>query len=557
LNGSLELNLASILLQASIHLYQAASEWKLGKKPESLAKLLMGMLYFYQSHECYQLIQKKNSFLFSDKFQKLLEQVKKGKESSHLIHSDLNHPKEDVILLDAEGNPYNFGAHVHGHGKEVVKGMNLQFKAYELDGKSMKTIEFKVNHVFRERLQSLIEEMKQFSTEELKTFLALTQSHAREIKIEEAPFYFSGDSDELFSGEAHKITLEGLGTVIVGNSKDLPNLFNRVRLEIEENKTLHECHELLSFFNLNEALQLSTPSDVEKLKMGQLFRQFHPKEASLLERESLFFDLSLNQLKENIIARVPSMKITLAMELPYMQKSEILPGRIRYTLPEIAQTAYQMGARGLISTITGPNEEAFNRLASILNMGMLSTEMRYNHKITARGASPLADFRSGGADSVYTQLLTDRTIQERIKLSDLYEGKVQILFSLNLLNTGTYQYNEDSFGTRQLDREPKEMDKYVFRSDSKYLNRPTIFKFIEKERQRFNYDNEVMIKERICPSMIKGIIIPDHQTKDLLLDVLRAKKIAVFNSEGKETILGKPIDHFVHVATHVSQRLFA
>ena len=55
----------------------------------------------------------------------------------------MNHKKEEVILLDAEGNPYNFGVHVHGYGKEVVKGMNLQFKTYELDGKSMKTIEFK------------------------------------------------------------------------------------------------------------------------------------------------------------------------------------------------------------------------------------------------------------------------------------------------------------------------------------------------------------------------------------------------------------------------------
>ena len=64
---------------------------------------------------------------------------------------DLTH----VTMTDIYDNSYDFGSHAHGYGGETVKGMNLQFRAHEIDGKKTTLLEFKLQHVARERLKNL------------------------------------------------------------------------------------------------------------------------------------------------------------------------------------------------------------------------------------------------------------------------------------------------------------------------------------------------------------------------------------------------------------------
>lgn len=549
LNGSLEMTLASVLMQGILSLYQARSEWKQGRVPEAIAKIAMGMIRFNQGREYLQLIQKRNAFLSLEKFSKLIEKIQKGRETEHLIDSDLNGQKEEVILVDAEGNPYNAGSNEHGYGSGTVKGMNLRFHVTVIDGKTMKTVDFKVNHVFRNQLQTLINGMHQFSSQEMKDFLVLNQSHAKGLKIEEVPFVLSHETNKSV-GTAYKITLDGLGSLVVGNSKQFPNLFDRVRIEMDENKSLYECHELLSFFDLDGAIRLSSEEDIERLKIGQLFRIFYPKEATLLERQDRFFTLSVEQLKQEMIKQVPQMQSLLDKHLPTMEKVEILPGRVRYAVPELANMAYNLGGRALVSTLTGSvsDDEMFVRLASILKMGMLASEERYSDGMVVSGLSSSGDFYTGGADSVFTQFLTEKNFNEKMSLNNLYWGKVRILFSLDALNTGTYQYHEDSYGVRRVD------ETQSYWSDRRYLNRPDILSFVKREGKGFNFGNEVMVKERIDPSLITGIILPDETTKARVVDCLR--KHGVVNiKDGIESILGIPLNNFIHVGQNLSAEM--
>ncbi len=541
LTGTLEVMLASIVIQGAICLYQASQDLREGKYPEALAKIAMGGIRLHQAHGYFKMIQSRNAFLHLEKFAALFDKIKKGREGSHLIDSPLLEQKENVVMVDGSGNEHDFGRHFHGSGKGLVKGMNLQFRTSHVDGKNMKDIDFKVNHVFRDRLQTLIEGMKSFTPDESREFLALTQSHATGLKIEKVPFQLCEETNQTL-GEAYKVTLEGLGQVLIGASTDLPGIYDMVRVQIDENKSIYELHEMLTFFNLDDVLRQSSSDDVERLKIGQLFRMFYPAEATKLERQDKFFDLPLDQFKAELVKHVPQMKKTMDQYLDKMETTEILPGRLRYALQDISKIAYNTGARALVSTITGTHgtTDACLRVASILKMGMLSTEMRYRNGMNqAGGLSPSYDFQTGGADGVFTQLLTKKNFQQKMNLDQLgYWGDVRILFSLDALNSGSYQYHEDNFGIRRVDE-----------SDSPYLTRENVFDFTKEEQRDWSRTNEVVMPY-IDPQLATTILVPNLQYRHEMMNALRNQGLTSVVG-GVETCMGKPLKDFVQATTHL------
>lgn len=547
LTGSLQIILISTLLQAGISLYQARKEYAAGRYPEAIAKMAMGTIRLYQAKNYAEFIQRQKILL------SLLEaRVRKGKEVSCLWGSPIADLKEKiqerrVVMTDAEKKEYDFGAHFHGFGKGLVKGENLAFRTKVVAGKSVAELDFKVNHLFRTKMAAAIQNLEGMSGQEVREALALTGSHAQNIKIEKTKFPVGS----LHIGSAYKITLDGLGTIQVGASPEYPNLHDRVLVQADKEKTLYDFHEMLSFLDLDDVLHLSTQEDRDRLKIGHLFHYFSPREALSFERSEAFFTLPVDQLREEIIKQSPQMKEVFATHLANMREREILPGRVRYEIPGIAERAHALGARALTASVTGAYEDKtlYSRVASMLKMGMLSSETRFSNGVRAEGMSRSADFSTGGADSVFTQMLTEKNCREQMRLDDLfYYNKVQLLISLDALETGSYQYHEDSFGTRKIEH-----------SRALYLTRPNLQEFIvEQQGAPHVYSgNEVMLKERVAPSYIKGLIVPDVQTREDLLAHLRLHEIVQKGPGGGESILNTPVERFIRVGTRVTADLIA
>lgn len=543
-SGSMELALVSLLLQAATSLYQSVRELEQGRYPEFAVKFALGMIKFGQANTQLKAIERRNSFLVLEKYVNLMQQVKNGRRAEHLI--DFPIQQSDVILVDAEGKEYNFGQFISNYGKGLVKGMNLQFRAALIDGKNVRELDFKVNHVFRTKIQAIVDGLKSFDQDELSEFLRLTQSHAKGIKIEKVDFDISSESHKSV-GQAYKVSLTGLGYILLGADRSVTTMYDKVRVVIEEDKSLYELHEMLSFLNLDEALHQSNSQEIERLKIGQLYRIFFPGDATLFERTDDFFTLSIHDLKGMMIAKHPEMETILEKLLPTMQTEEILPGRLRYTLPSLADGARELGARTLISTITGgwgSAKDSINRLVSMMKMGMLSTEMRYRNGINTGGLSPIADFHTGGADSVFTQLLTRNNFDKEMGLDRLgYFGNIRILISLEALNQITYQYHKDSFGDRTL----AENSYY-----GSYLKRPSLFDFVFGQQKQWNSGNEVMVKDRLDPKYITGVVVSSESMRTQLIEAFRKSGMVSADAEGCETVLGKPLARFIHVSTNLT-----
>ncbi len=385
-------------------------------------------------------------------------------------------------------------------------------------------------------------------------------------------------------GSAERIDIHGLGRVTIGSSPTYVGIQNRVTVEIEENKNLYQLHELLAFLNLDSAIDVSNDEDIERLKIGQLFRSYYPRLATPFERSAAFFSLPIGALKKEITQIAPDMQTHFDQDLASMETFDILPGRKRYGNPSLDEKCYTEGARALTAVLTGFDKptsyleryssvntpslttlsdqeqtELLARTGNILKMGLLSTELRWMANIPTGGLSPMKDFEEGGADSVFTQLLTKQNFQEKMPLSNLsYNGPIRFIFKFQ---SDTYQYYFGNSGARNSDfyfsrpsiseliQSPEGIfeEGLIFKKDP---NNPTAILDLEKEAKLRSPSHELMLKERMAPENITGILVPDEASKTILLDYLRSKDIVQ-----NETILGKPVDKFIHVGTHLSDDL--
>lgn len=536
MTGSLEVVVASLLIQASVSFLSASDEWKEGRMPEAFAKTLMGMIRLYQADQQLEMIGRRDA-LFKQ-YEEIVRRIEKGRDVDHLYdHPAVN--RTATIFEDANGEEHDFGAHLHGYGKGAVKGMNIFFR----EEGDHTTLEFKVNHVFRDRIRDVVSKFGSASKEDLQDLMKIYGSHSDGISVKWKKHSLTDDDwffDE-FQENRMEINFNGLGKIEVGSSPEMVNNYDIVSVQMEKGKTLYDFHEALAFLDLEDALKASGAEDIERLKLGQLFRTFFPREALPFERSDPFFDLPLEDFKEEMIKRAPKMEKIIDTWLPKMELREMLPGKMRWSIDGLSDLLEKQGVRGLTAAVTGgwwSDSDQFEKVASMLKMGMMSHELRDRFGIDGNGLSFGADYLTGGADAVYTQLVTDKN--ESFK-EFAYRSPIRFMISPKILETGTYQYHSDNFG----DRTVESYDDFWWRFRETYAERENILDFAKSERKDFNSDNEVMIKDRIPPEYITGIIVKNESTKKLLLNFLRERNIIQKDSAGIETIFSKPIEEFI------------
>ena len=553
--GTLELMVAFAVFQMAISLYQARRELNQGRYFEASLKLVMAGIRLNQTQLYIAQVQQRNAFLEMQKTRDLFTRILRGRQASHLVRHPLSSLKDrieakDVTFTDGDNGEIHFGAHFHGHGSTLVKGENLAFRTRIIDGEEITELDFKVNHAFRGKIDEALQALKKIQPNEMEEILSLTGSHAKKISVESGSF-LPESNKWWFSdvGKAHQIKIEGLGTILIGSAYDQPTLYDRVIVRLNANQTLYELHEMLSIVDLDQAICLSTKDDLERLKMGHLFRTFFPREATPFERTEEFFTLPLDELKAKMVEKSPEMQNIFDSYYHRMKEEHLFDGRIRYRIEGLAEEAWQKGARALTAAITGASslKEEEDRVASILRLGMISTEIRDANDFGHHGLGSGVDYLSGGADSVFTQLLTKKNCENEMKFSQLYyQSSVRVLISLDALETGTYQYHSDSFGNRNY------TENQWWGWGESYASREGILEFIAKEQNSatLNRGHEVMLKERIAPSFIKALIVKDEQTKTHLVDYLRSNNLVQ-----NEKILDTPIDEFIRVGTKVTEDL--
>ncbi len=447
--------------------------------------------------------------------------------------------KTSTTYHDAKLGKVDLGANYSNIGGDQVKGMVVNCRVKPMDGEKMTEVNFKVTHVFRKTLGENVQKFESYG-DGLNEFLDYA-GVAKSAQFSTGYFAYAVQNGDEYKvdwssptiGQTKVVQVNGLGKFELGDQSNVTALYNRVRVNMPENSTAQDLHMLLCLFGLNQALKPSTPDQILRMKMGILFRTFYPTQGTKLEHTSTYFDLSTDELKKKMIDLAPGMKTHFKNELSKMKQEEILPGYKRWTIPSIAKKAKALGAQALTSQLTSINtwtssktqiKDSCETIAGILSIGALSSEERFTAGLPTHGMSSVQDHYTGGSDSVFTRLVTKNPSS-----GDFNYG-ISFIYSLDTLNTSTYQYHYDEFGTRE---------------GTTYLYRPNIENFVKGQVQNHTWGNEVMIKGGVAPKKVVGVVVPNSEWAEMLKDSMRDRNL-ITKKGGKEYFHGIPLNEYVH-----------
>lgn len=567
--GSLEITLAFLVMQSLFSCLQSYQYWKYGDYWMAGSKLFAGCVRAKQSHDQYQKIQRRNFLLEVEKVKALFEKIKAFRR----VHDIKEHPLRDVerilakqhLAENLDGTPLNFGAYLNQMGKELVKGMSLNVK----DTGDHVQLSFKLNHVARQNLQETIEAISSHKEEVSELMRMEKVSSSIEIS-------------EIEENKMHKtqISLGKNITVTLGNDPKLYNSYDSVKVSIPKECSQYDVHGAFSLLGLDHAIRPSTIDDIERLKIGQLFRLHNPAKASEFERTKDFFSLPIYQLRETIVQLDPNMKSHFEKELDRMQFHQLHTGKARMHFEGLSEELKKEGAKALTAMIfTGqpqqiPTEDlssvfyetileekkndfqkTLDRLGGILKTGMLSLEQREEVGMAAKGlmTSTVQIDRKGAKDSVFVQLVTKATKPDfsHSEYSQFQENGVRLLIDPKVLDSVTYQYFDDLWGVRGGSYSSSNTQQI-------YAKRPDIHTFVKEvtageSRGSVRYsDQEVMIKDSIDPEYIQGVVVRDEFAKKEVERFLVEKELVhKEKSEYRMKHNQKPLDEFVQVVPRV------
>ncbi len=503
---------ASLLSQATGELIQSYKEYQESKTPEMIAALLLAGLRVHKA--C--------SYL-----PKELPALKSNTSLAREIDVDLSGDLEDKIdarrfmMVDADNQEHDFGSYFHGYGKNLVKGANLHFKKVE------KGIElsFRINHIYHQRLRRMINAFNELKLVEQEDVVHLLLN--QRIKPDSQHGFYKGDM----------VVFDKLGTLNFVKNEDVYNSKDQVKVTLPQGATLESFKHFLSHFGLQDALERSSDEDIERIKIGILFRTFFPSKAYETEKDDSFFTLPLNKLKQRIVWVAPQMEEHFKQES--IEARELFPGYVKYGVA-IDKKAYALGARALTTSLTSlgnaNTQKSLDQIATILKIGLLSQEMREKNGINAKGLNFPYHYIVGGAQSIYTQMITTSDLLKQKRLSSFpytsfMTSPIRLYLSLDTLNQGSYQFIDGRCGSRVTDQ---------------YISRPTITQFVQSNPS-MNPMHEIMLPDRVRPEYIKAMSVQSQLFKELIITHLRK-----CNLIHNEKINGIPVDEFIRTEDHIT-----
>lgn len=299
------------------------------------------------------------------------------------------------------------------------------------------------------------------------------------------------------------------------------------------------------------------PSDesMEILKLMRLLWQASPTIANRVGKEDPLTIESINVALQE--AKVPEDFVTGA------RYSDVVPGHASVVIPGQAEAYYKAGVRGLIHTIQNTD-----KIVDIIADGLLSsTQERLTMRKVITGMSSSADLKSGGAEYVFTRMITE-------KMGNPSVNGAVISFNLDLLDRSDwFAYPADKYGSTYVNDEASQgaisdalktialrthpntetflnqmrSDQATGSGANSFWTRPTgreLIKEIDKNTYGgtssvSNTRNEAMFQNHIPVSMMNYIVVTDENQKKTIVDKLAERGITEVN--------GAPVADFIRV----------
>ena len=346
------------------------------------------------------------------------------------------------------------------------------------------------------------------------------------------------------------VEFRGIGKIRLGIDQTCTSSYGSVSVELfdpSSPKVMEQAHIMLASVGLGACLTQGGPADLMRTEVLHLFRSFYPRSAFEIEKEKSSFEIPVSSLRRKIIEKEPGMEKIFKKYFfdhpELIQEEEVFPGSSTFNIQDFGDLVRESGGIGLIAGITSRTfEETAEALCQICENGAWSTKERFQRGIIVEGASPQADFTSGGADSVFTRMVTATMIAEDATISTSPLFSVQVLYDLDAVGLcGTYGYGHDCYGIRS-----------KFFGHLEYSQRQSLPELAETLSRT---SNEVMIRRRISPKYIRRIVVQNPEERENIISVIR--KRGLLEKRGDvEYFHGRSVQEFITVADQFSEDLW-
>lgn len=454
----------------------------------------------------------------------------------------------------------DFGAHFSELDSGSLKGGNLRAWSRVIDNRPVNRFEFKISKHTRNSVQSTLNYIKNNMKSFEETLPLMLKG--REITISDVPYTFpcktpSGTYTTINgytpqNAWAVQIQIEGIGKVTIGNDTNYGCMINNVTVDMspdfKDGEGLKTLHQMLTVLGLGPILTSQSKQDDQRIQMAQLFRAYCPREALQMEQAMEFYEWPVQSLRALIEFSIPYMKEIFKKYLDdtpeLMKKIEIYPGRSVWSITDLADQMRAQGAYGLMRGAGSKSIEAgIETVCDLLSYGELSSQDRFQAGKIKMGTSSQEDLASGGGDQVFGRLINHALVDRSIEDFN-FHGHVQVLMDLDVVNRGSYAFFADQFGV-------KHFQDINYKS---YVQRPNLIEFAQIVTRDF-CNNEVMIKNRVGPEYIKGLVVATEENKAKLIAALRIKGL-IKQTDNTETINGYPLDQFIYVSTKFTDSMW-
>lgn len=423
-------------------------------------------------------------------------------------------------------------------GTTSIKNHTIKVQNREyVNGKKCIRIEARLQDKARKDLQETIEILQK--NPKLFTGIGFHTDtivyHARESNNHQWGKKFKDIGSYSIQEKCQVIEFYGVGKISIGTNPNCHTEYKHLIIELDPNVKEEEAgaklHIIFAALGLGSISSHSRPEDIERIKVMQIFRHFFPIESNQAQFKAL--DESVKSLKDRIVKNYPTMKGHFHHYLEQfpnkMYQQEVIPGQFVWCMDDLAKEAKNLGVKTLMSTIIVGNAQEI--IPSILKTGVLSSQQRMSAGIIVGGLSTLSDFQTGGAEAIFTTLITKK-IMDTIAINKFtYKGNVKIFYDLKLLERVGYNYSNDCYGAK----------------DHRYVNplmRQNLPNLVDCLNKNNNTSNEVCIHGRIGPEYIKGILVDSFVNKNSIIYELAQQGLI-----DKNFCINKiPVHKFIQVA---------
>lgn len=457
----------------------------------------------------------------------------------------------------------DFGAHFSEMDSGTVKGGNLRAWTRRMEGKETNCFEFKLCPYARNDFQYMYTLIQQNQEEFKNSLPGLLRD--KEMTLTTVPQYYRKKNEEGdFSTEeginpwyaqAIQIEFKGIGKVHIGNSPEVGCMINEVNVELDAElpagEGLKALHQMMAVLGCGPVVGAQREEDRRRLQVAQIFRAYFPKHAICMEQAKEFYELPVDDLIEKIHQEFPEVKDSgifqkyLKDHPELLKLEEIYPGRSIWCLADLAEQIKEKGGIGLMQGVGQSSfNDAVDSLIPILTKGNLSTQDRFLAGLIIYGASSSEDLASGGGDQSFTRMIT-KNLENKDINEFRFHGNIQVLWDMSVVNRVSYGFEIDTYGVKNT------QDKGYL----KYASRQNLMELAETLKSDA-YLNEVMVKNRMAPDFIRGLVVQSDEERERLIDRLKNVEGLITLESGEERINGLPLDKFIYTAKQFGRHMW-